>query len=380
MSLSAAPSAAHSETSLPERVALVFGGGGLKGFAHIGVLRALQERGIRPALVAGTSIGSLIAAAYASGMPVDEMERRALALTKRDLFRIDRVHMVTKRMLSPSLYLGGPLDALVRDIVPPGTFRSLKVPLLVSTVDLERGSQVIWGLPGLQDVEVADTVYASCALPGFFPPRVISGRTCADGGVMDNLPNAIAVRGMDAVIGVDVGSSSLSTARRIKDKGFAAIYMRAAQTMMRSLQVSQLTTWAGPPLLLVRPPVWHYNWFSFAATRLMLDAGYAAAHDALDRAGDALRSAGGVHPRRIVEVSVIRERCIGCTLCVTLAPDLMAMDDEGKARVLEPTLEWSRADGDFVHQCPTDAIQVAVFEGNVRTMTMERRIDPDWND
>ena len=209
--------------------------------------------------------------------------------------------MVTKRMLSPSLYLGGPLDALVRDIVPPGKFDSLKVPLLVSTVDLERGSQMIWGLPGLQDVEVADAVYASCALPGFFPPRVIEGRTCVDGGVMDNLPNAIAVRGMDAVIGVDVGSSSVSTARRIKDKGFAAIYMRAAQTMMRSLQVSQLATWAGPPLLLVRPPVWHYNWFSFAATRRMLDAGYAAAHDALDRAGDALSSAGGVYPRRTIE-------------------------------------------------------------------------------
>ena len=93
---------------LPERLALVLGGGGLKGFAHIGLLRAFEERGIRPALVAGTSIGALIAAAYASGMPVDEMERRALALTKKDLFRIDHLHMVTKRMLSPSLYLGRP--------------------------------------------------------------------------------------------------------------------------------------------------------------------------------------------------------------------------------------------------------------------------------
>jgi NTE family protein len=144
---------------------------------------------------------------------------------------------------------------------------------------------------------------------------------------------------------------------------------------MRSLQVSQLATWAGPPLLLVRPPVWHYNWFSFAATRRMLDAGYAAAQDALDRAGDALRSAGGVYPRRTIELSVIRERCIGCTLCVTLAPDQMAMDAEGKAFVLESPLEWSRADGDFIHQCPTDAIQVAVLEGDVRTVTMERRIE-----
>ena len=60
---------------VPERIALVLGGGGLKGFAHIGAIRALEERGIRPALVAGSSIGSLIAAAYAGGMPVAEMER-----------------------------------------------------------------------------------------------------------------------------------------------------------------------------------------------------------------------------------------------------------------------------------------------------------------
>jgi NTE family protein len=377
MSPASVPIAPQVKTVLPERLALVLGGGGLKGFAHIGLLRAFEERGVRPALVAGSSIGALIAAAYATGMSVDDMERRALALTKKDLFRIDRLHMVTKRMLSPSLYLAAPLDALVRDIVPKVTFRSLKVPLLVSTVDLERGAQVIWGLPGLQDVSVADAVYASCALPGFFPPRVIDGRTCVDGGVMDNLPNEIAVRGMDAVIGVDVGSSSLATARRIKDKGFAAIYMRAAQIMMKSLQVSQLATWAGPPLLLVRPPVWHYNWFSFAATRRMIDAGYAAAHDALDRAGDALWSAGGVYPRRTIALSVVRERCIGCTLCVTLAPDTMAMDAENKAYVIESPLEWSRADGDFIHQCPTDAIQVEVVTGDVRTVTMERKIEPE---
>jgi len=368
--------AAHVETAIPDRVALVFGGGGLKGFAHIGVLRAFEERGIRPALVAGTSIGALIAAAYATGMPVDEMERRARALTKKDLFRIDRVHMVTKRMLSPSLYLAGPLDALVRDIVPPVTFRALEIPLLVSTVDLERGSQVIWGLPGLQDVPVSDTVYASCALPGFFPPRVIAGRTCVDGGVIDNLPVAVAVRGMDAVVGVDVGSSSLTTARRIKDKGFAAIYARAAQTMMKSLQVGQLSAWAGPPLLLVRPPVWHFQMFSFAATGRMIDAGYTAAHDALDRAGRALSSAGGVYPRRTISLTVVRERCIGCTLCATLAPTIMTMDDENKARVIESPLELARPDSEFIHQCPTEAIRVAEVGARAHALTNDRVFEP----
>ena len=72
------------------KIALVLGGGGLKGFAHIGVFRALQEMGIEPAVVAGTSIGALIASAYARGMPVSEMEDRARALKRRDLFRLNQ--------------------------------------------------------------------------------------------------------------------------------------------------------------------------------------------------------------------------------------------------------------------------------------------------
>src|SRR3982751_5287722 len=69
-----------------KRIALVLGGGGLKGFAHIGVLRALAERGITPARLAGTSIGALIASAYVNGMSIDEMQSRAESLAKRDLF------------------------------------------------------------------------------------------------------------------------------------------------------------------------------------------------------------------------------------------------------------------------------------------------------
>ncbi|MEJ7668034.1 MAG: patatin-like phospholipase family protein [Casimicrobiaceae bacterium] len=362
---------------LPQRVALVLGGGGLKGFAHIGALRALEERGIRPSLVAGTSIGSLIAAAYASGIAVEDMERRAIALRKKDLFRIDHVSMVTKRMRSPALYLAGPLDARVREIVPSTTFRKLKMPLLVNTVDLEHGKQVLWGLPGLQDVPVADAVYASCALPGFFPPRVIEGRTCADGGVMTNMPVSSAAQGMDAVIGVDVGSTSLATARRIKDRGFAAIYMRAATMMMKHLQSAQLAAWTGPPLLLVRPAVWQFHWFSFAHTRQMIQAGYEAAADALDRAGEAFSATGGVYPRRRIELSVDRQACTGCGLCATLAPNAMTMDADGKARVIESRVEWSRADGDFVHQCPVDAIKVEVVDGDQPRVTMERKTESD---
>lgn len=357
--------------ALPPKISLVLGGGGLKGFAHIGALRAFEERGVKPSLVAGTSIGALIAAAWVGGMSFAEMERRALALGKKDLFRIDHFSMVAKRMLSPALYLERPLQRLVEEIVPPGTFRGLQVPLLVNTVDLEEASQVLWGLPGLQDVSIRDAVYASCALPGFFPPAVLAGRTCADGGVIDNVPVVPASFGMDAVIAVDVGSTNIARARRIKEKGFAAIYMRAAQVMMKSLQHQQLAGWQGPPLLLVRPAVWKYHWFSFANVERMIELGYEAAHDSLDRMGNALLSGGGVWPRRMVEVYVDRAKCIGCTLCATLAPRTMAMDQDGKARVLASPVEWSRADGDFVHQCPTEAISVEALEPTGRRSTLE---------
>jgi len=364
-------------SKFPARIAVVFGGGGLKGFAHIGVLRALSERGIRPTLMAGTSIGSLIAAAYAGGMSIEELEARAIALRQRDLFRIDHLHMITQRMRAPALYLGGPLENIIREIVPPCTFEELEMPLLVNTVDLERAAQVIWGLRGFRDVPIADAVYASCALPGFFPPRVIKRRTLVDGGVMDNIPAQIAAAGMDAVIAVDVGSTSLATARHIREQGFAAIYMRAAQTMMRSLQSSQLSSWAGPPLLLVRPPVWKYSWFSFQHTRRIIQHGYESAVDALDRAGDSLLSAGGVYPRRPVELMVDREKCTGCRLCATLAPDVMAMGDDGLAYVTQRPVEWSRADGDFVPQCPTHAITVHIVQDDGRLLKMEHQIESD---
>src|SRR3954463_3275386 len=134
------------------RIALVLGGGGMKGFAHIGVMQALEERGIVPTLYAGTSIGALLAGARLGGMPIDELQTRAESLRRRDLFRLNHFGMLMERMRSPSIYLEEPLRELIRAVVPPGKFTDLPKPLLVNTVDLERGAPMIWGTPGLRDV------------------------------------------------------------------------------------------------------------------------------------------------------------------------------------------------------------------------------------
>jgi NTE family protein len=344
------------------RVALVLGGGGLKGFAHIGVFRALRELGIEPTVVAGTSIGALIGAAYVRGMPPTEMADRARGLKRRDLFRLNRMGMLLERQHSPAIYLEEPLRQVVESVVTPIRFDELKKTLLVNTVDLERGSQVVWGLPGLRDVSVVDAVYASCALPGFYPPGTIGGRLCVDGGVIDNLPVSIAGLGMDAVIAVDTGSSDLEPEHDIATAGFASIYMRAASTMMHALQLAPFATWTRPPMILIRPKVSHIGWFSFTRTDELLEAGYVAAMEALSHYEECLQWGTGVFPRRPMQITVDPVKCIGCTLCVALAPDLMAMNENRKAYPITPIVEWSPADGDFVHHCPTYAIEATRLE------------------
>ena len=338
------------------KIALVLGGGGLKGFAHIGVLRALEERGIEPEVLAGTSIGSLISAAKAGGMSITEMAERARNLKRKDLFRLNRIAMVLERTRAPSIYQSAPLRDLCASVLRDVTFEELSTRLLVNTVDLQRGSPVVWGLPGLRDVSVIDAVYASCALPGFYPPGDVGGRACVDGGVVDNLPTGVASQGMDAVIAVDTGSSYLVKKEDIARHGFTAIYMRAATTMMHALQLHPLERWSGPPMILIRPRVNHIGWFSFTHADDLIEAGYNAAVEALENYETCFAEDGGIFPRRQIRISVDREKCIGCTLCVALAPGLMAMDESGKAYPRLPVVDWSPADGDFVHHCPTYAI------------------------
>jgi NTE family protein len=353
------------------RIALVLGGGGMKGFAHIGVMKALEERGIVPTTYAGTSIGAMLAAARVGGVTPDDLATRAQTLRRRDLFRINHFGMLMDRMRSPSIYLEEPLRDLCRAVVPAGKFSELPAPLLVNTVDLERGAPVIWGTPGLQDVYVQDAVYASCALPGYFPPGKVGERLCVDGGVVDNLPVAIASLYADLIIAVDVGSTDLRPISDAMALGFANIYMRAATTMMHALQQFPLTHWDGPPMVLIRPRCGE-DWLSFSNIADTIREGHRAAHKALEDIDAFYDQPGGVYPRRRFELEVDRDKCIGCGLCVSLAPNLMGMGNDGKAYTRTRTADWSPADGDFVHYCPTEAIVARKIERIVPLKAGER--------
>src|SRR5881396_4439391 len=170
------------------RYTLVLGGGGMKGLAHVGVLQALLERGLRPTRIVGSSVGALVGAAWAGGMGIAKLREIALGLKRKDVFAVAHADMAFKRMRSPALFRREPLEHLIARTVGDLTFQQLDPPVIVNTVDLNSGMEVFWGLPGLDDIRVADAVFASCALPGYFPPHEIGGRFYVDGAVVANLP------------------------------------------------------------------------------------------------------------------------------------------------------------------------------------------------
>jgi NTE family protein len=338
---------------------LVLSGGGLKGLAHIGVLRALEERGLVPTLVVGSSIGSLIGAAWAAGGTTQQMEERALRVRRRDVFQVARADVAFRRMLAPALYRREPLETLVRDLVGDITFRDLTRRLLVNTTDLHSGMQVMWGLPGLSHAHVADAVTASCALPGIFPPREIDGRAYVDGAVIENLPVRLAASlGSGPIVAVNVAATSVRRQAH-ETEGFAATYIRGLEIVMQTQIEGQLRDWKGPPLVLVQPPVEHISMFAFDRTAELIEAGYRATAQTLDQLDGTLHIIGrGMYPTRRLRVLVDEQRCVGCGACVVQAPKVFRLDARGKAEVHSPLQTWSPIDGGYVLSCPTYAISV----------------------
>src|SRR5437899_4508151 len=296
---------------------LVLGGAGRKGAAHGGGLQALTGRGLVPSQGVGSSVGALVGAAWSAGKSIAELRDLALSRHRKDICARAHADMAFKRLRAPALFRREPLDHLLDRLVGNITFQDLGNRLIVNTVDLNSGMQVFWGLEGLDEVPVKDAVFASCALPGYLPPREIRGRFYMDGATVDNLPVGTArILGADLIIAVDVSASNAFRADT-QDEGFASVFARAAEIAMQTILELRLREWTTPPIYYIHPRVEHISAFDFDHLREVVDEGYRATIAALDRPEEwPARGDPGVHPRRSVSVRVQRERCIGCGACL----------------------------------------------------------------
>jgi len=277
-----------------ERVTLVLGGGGMKGLAHVGAWRAILESGIRVTEIIGTSIGALIGACIAGGHEHERLLSLARALVKTDIVILNRWALLFNGIRQPSVFRDDTFRTYIDTVLPAATFAELQIPLGMNAVDLETGRQEWFGAGGLMDVPLADAVYASCALPVFYPPALIGGRFFVDGGVIDALPVGRAVeRGADRIIAIDVGAGPAGDGLGSVEKGMVAIHQRVMQIMGYARKRALLDSYGSAQITYIRPHLDGYATFDFASTEYFLAEGYRAVSEALHGSSSDPREAAG---------------------------------------------------------------------------------------
>ncbi|MDQ2095241.1 patatin-like phospholipase family protein [Rhodalgimonas zhirmunskyi] len=175
------------------KLGIALGSGGARGWCHIGVLKELDAMGVRPALVAGCSMGALVGAAWAGGV-LDRLEDWARALTRQRF-----VSYADVRFGSGGVVKGRAIAEILTSLGLPDRIEDLALPFVAVATDLETGREV-W----LQEGSLADAVRASISIPGVFAPHYLDGRWLLDGGLINPVPtSASRALGADATIAVN---------------------------------------------------------------------------------------------------------------------------------------------------------------------------------
>ncbi len=252
-----------------KRVALALGGGGARGIAHIAVLEALDEMGIRPVAIAGTSIGALIGAAYASGLTGKAIRAHAFDLL-RDRAEIFRIVFASRVGRLKDLFTGGVMmvdpGRIVEAVLPetvPDRFEDLAIPLTIVATDFYARREMRFTAGPL-----LPAVAASIAIPGLFRPVTIAERILVDGGAVDPVPVSALAGLADIVVAVDVtgGPPAEGTAM---PTAFEAMFA-TLQVMQGSIAAARMET--RKPDVLIVPPVDPWRVLDFFKAREILKA------------------------------------------------------------------------------------------------------------
>jgi NTE family protein len=242
----------------PPKVGLVLGGGAARGFAHIGVIQVLEEAGIKPHLVVGTSAGSLVAALYASGKSGTQLQK--VAETMEEATFADW----TLPIFSRGLLRGEALARYVSLQVNGRSIESTAMPLGIVATDLNSGQGMLF-----QRGDIATAVRASSAVPAIFQPVKISGRDYVDGGLVSPVPVRYARQmGAELVIAVDI--SGLPEGNAANDT--LQVLMQTFTIMIKSINNFELRE----ADLVVRPALAGIGSSDFSSRRRSIEAGRAA--------------------------------------------------------------------------------------------------------
>jgi NTE family protein len=257
----------HPRTGTPSiraGVGLALGGGFARGFAHLGVLKVLQQHEIKVSHIAGSSVGSILGAAYASGAPLERIIEACRTLRFRDIarWRVSRLGLASNQRLSQ----------LIERVFGSRQFEDMRIPLAVVATDLSSGEPVVFTQGNL-----VDAIRASCAFPGLFEPVEIGTRCLADGGLVAPVPTQAARSlGARVVIGISVGLQD-------GHRGVPTNIFQVVSRAVGAAQKHQLELWERHANLVLRPDVQSLAWDDFARADEAIEAGAEAARRALPR-------------------------------------------------------------------------------------------------
>lgn len=255
------------------RIALVLGGGGARGFGHIPVIEALDELGLPPVAIAGTSIGAIMGAARGAGLTGAEIRERTLEVFGNRTAALARLWELRPRrfadILAPGGMALGQLDAervvaaFIGEAIPPN-FRDLVIPTVIMATDFYAAAEA-----PLTSGDLRKAVAASIALPVIFRPVLHEGRVLIDGGVHNPVPVDRVPGDVDMVIAVDViGMPEPHGDRALP--GAAETIFGASQILMQAVAKAKFEK--RPPDLLIRPAVNGFRVLDFLRAREILDA------------------------------------------------------------------------------------------------------------
>ena len=259
--------------ALRPSIALALGGGGARGLAHILMLEVFDELGLKPKIIAGTSIGALFGAAYASGLPAALIRAHAEQILSQ---RLDIARLLFAARAEPIMKFFNVLpvrfallkpEQLLESVLPSRVarnFAQLQIPLRVVATDFYAQEQVVLAQGALRTA-----IAASMALPAIFAPVVSEGRTLMDGGLVNPLPFDVIRAEADITVAIDVSGASTGPGKHPQPSAFSAL-MSSSQILQRSIVREKLKV--DQPDIYIDVEVDEFHVLQFHRFRAVLEA------------------------------------------------------------------------------------------------------------